>query len=205
MDPERFAKRFPVLYHATHANNVPGIKKHGLLCAEDIVLRAKLAAHESDRLLTQPRPDFVSLDLPDGEIAILRDQKPLRIDHLKRRHPQVSTSAYVYNLSKRIFFWHCHSKATETANDRYRGQKQIIIEIDTVLLLRDFAARIELCRVNSGALLMPASVGALENRNPASMFSAIRDCPWPLSSIKEVTLTGSLFPLDQYLFRGAQA
>jgi hypothetical protein len=74
-----------------------------------------------------------------------------------------------------------------------------MLSFDARKVLVDFADRIELCRVNSGTLLMPAAVGSEENRNPATMYSPIRSCDWRLGSIKEVTLVGSIGSVQQYL------
>lgn len=203
MDLDLFAERFPRLFHATFEENTPGIMRRGLLCAQDLVSHSGLSAQATETILSERRADLVEIALPGGDTAILRDQIPLRLSHLKQKYPHISTNAYCRNLSRRLFFWCSDIKRTATSGREYRGRRQDTLVFDTAKLLRDHADRIELCRVNSGTLLMPSAVGSEENRNPATMFVRIRECSWAMASIKEVTLVGSLLDPERYLADGS--
>jgi hypothetical protein len=81
----------------------------------------------------------------------------------------------------------------------YFGRAQTILTFDTEKVLQDHSDRIELCRVNSGTVLMPAAVGSEANRNPSTMFAKFAECEWRLGDIKEVTVLGSLPSVVPYL------
>lgn len=203
MDLDLFAERFPRLFHATFEENIPVIMRRGLLCAADLVSQTGLSVQVIENMLSERRADLVEIALPGGDTAILRDQIPLRLFHLERRYPHISTTEYCIKLSRRLFFWCSDAKRTATSSNEYRGRGQDTLIFDTAKLLQDHADRIELCRVNSGTLLMPSGVGSEENRNPATMFVRIRECSWAMASIKEVTLVGSLLDPVRYLADGS--
>jgi hypothetical protein len=199
MEFEAFARKFPRLYHATDTENVPFIMQEGLHCAEEIVRRAGLSEIETQSLLSSPRKKSIPIEFPNGAKALLRDQKPLRLAHLQRRYPHLPANVYTRSLSRRIFFWCSDNKKTSTGSSIYNGRHQTILIFDTAKVLLDFGDQIELCRVNSGTILMPSAVGSEENRNPATMFQPFRSCSWRLSAIKEVTMLGSIGSVQQYL------
>lgn len=199
MDLDTFAARYPKLYHATDSENVPFIRREGLLSAEEIARRAGFSDAEIELLLSTPRKLATPVSFPDGATALLRDQIPLRLAHLQRRFPHVSTSEYTRALARRVYFWCSESKRTNTGLSVYRGRSQAILIFDTAKILIDFSDQIELCRVNSGTIQMPSAVGSEENRNPSTMFRPIRTCSWKLSEIKEVTLVGSINSIQRYL------
>jgi hypothetical protein len=70
-----FMARYPRLYHLAHGEAWPGLQKHGLLSASQLV--NLFDAADSDDLLIQRRVDSVRLEHPEHGTAVLRDQRPL--------------------------------------------------------------------------------------------------------------------------------
>jgi hypothetical protein len=84
MDIARFVVRHPRLYHATFEENAPSILKHGLLTSADIFRGGGWSQEQADKELSRPRSEAMEVEWPSGDRFILRDQKPLRVSHLKK-------------------------------------------------------------------------------------------------------------------------
>jgi hypothetical protein len=84
MDPDELIERFPRVFHVTEAGAWASIRHHGLLSTSALRDLFEVEDPLRSRIETQPRPDSVVLEHPAAGRAVIRDNRPLRLDVLGR-------------------------------------------------------------------------------------------------------------------------
>jgi len=84
-------------------------------------------------------------------VAVVRDQKPLKFIETKIS-PTSDLQSFLMALNSRVYFAPSRDRLERllTAKE-YRGQRQVILTIDTASLVERYGDVIELCRFNAGA------------------------------------------------------
>ncbi|WFE26630.1 hypothetical protein O7623_25560 [Solwaraspora sp. WMMD791] len=152
MDAKELIARHPQVFHTMSAAAWSSVQRHGLLSTQRLIELFGLDADERDRLLNAPRRQSTVLRAPGLPPAVIRDQKPMKF-LAEKIDPGSSLAEYLAAINSRVFFW-----ATPQRLDRlrqakeYRAEKQIVLHVDTRALVERHGPRIELCRLNSGAV-----------------------------------------------------
>jgi hypothetical protein len=152
MDVEELVARHPRVFHTMSAAAWPSVQRHGLLSTRRLVDLFDIDAAGRDRLLSSPRRQSTVLRAPGLPPAVIRDQKPMKFI-AEKIEPDSSLAEYLTAINSRVFFW-----ATPERLDRlrqakeYRAEDQVVLHVDTRALVDRHGARIELCRLNSGAV-----------------------------------------------------
>jgi hypothetical protein len=152
MDVEELVARHPRVFHTMSAAAWPSVQRHGLLSTRRLVDLFEVDAAGRDRLLSSPRRQSTVLRAPGLPPAVIRDQKPMKFI-AEKIEPDSSLAEYLTAINSRVFFW-----ATPERLDRlrqakeYRAEDQVVLHVDTRALVDRHGARIELCRLNSGAV-----------------------------------------------------
>jgi hypothetical protein len=152
MDVEELIARHPRVFHTMSATAWPSVQRHGLLSTQQLIDLFDLDAAERDRLLSSPRKQSTVLRAPGLPPAVIRDQKPMKFV-AEKIDPDSSLAEYLAAINSRVFFWASAGRLDRLRRAKeYRTEDQVVLHVDTRALVERHGPRIELCRLNSGAV-----------------------------------------------------
>lgn len=146
-----FIAQYPRLYHMAEEGTWPSIKTHGLLSTLAVLDRYGVIGPERLALEEGHRPSKVTVGAA-GDSIVLRDQIPMPPKRLEEALIDGTVPAQWYKLiNSKVFMWAQEHRLFTLLNARaYRKLTHDVLTIDTEALVRDYAAKIMLCRMNSG-------------------------------------------------------
>lgn len=152
MDVEKLIEIYPRLYHMAEAGSWPSIAHRGLMSASAVLDHFGVGG--KDRLRyegVQRREKMMVLPGQPGQI-VLRDQKPMPPERLRRALTDGTTPAEWYQLiNEKVFFWAEEHRLLGLLGARdYRHLEHDVLTIDSAPFIRAHAAQIWLCHMNSG-------------------------------------------------------
>lgn len=133
------------------------------------------------------RRAVLTVELVGGGGAVLRDQKPNRIN-LADSLDGVTPEEWWDLLNRRVYLFPSEPplmKLVRSYADRGFGQE--VITFDTARLLGPVAERVEVAAVNAG--VFPRASGRTRG---ITTFQRLGDAEYPVTKIKEVTVVGHL-------------
>ncbi|MET8833542.1 hypothetical protein ABZV78_06465 [Micromonospora sp. NPDC004540] len=152
MDVEELIARHPRVFHTMSATAWPSVQRHGLLSTHQLLNLFNLGAAERDRLLNAPRKQSTVLRAPGLPPAVIRDQRPMKFV-AEKIDPSSSLTEYLAAINSRVFFWASAERLDRLRQAKeYRTENQVVLHVDTRALVERHGPRIELCRLNSGAV-----------------------------------------------------
>lgn len=152
MDVEELITRHPRVFHTMSATAWPSVQRHGLLSTQRLIDLFGLDAAERDRLLNAPRKQSTVLRAPGLPPAVIRDQKPMKFI-AEKIDPGSSLTEYLAAINSRVFFWTNPERLERLRQAKeYRAEDQVVLHVDTRALVQRHGPRVELCRLNSGAV-----------------------------------------------------
>ena len=152
MDVEELIARHPRVFHTMSATAWPSVQRHGLLSTQQLIDLFDLDTAERDRLLRAPRKQSTVLRAPGLPPAVIRDQKPMKFV-AEKIDPSSSLTEYLAAINSRVFFWASAERLDRLRQAKaYRTKDQVVLHVDTRALIERHGPRIELCRLNSGAV-----------------------------------------------------
>ena len=155
MDDEQLIDHFPRLFHVTQAGAWPSILRHGLLSTRALLDLYGVDDAARAAIETEPRPGDVVLDDPALGRAVVRDNRPLRVDILGRCLDG-SIADWCRMLNARVFFWATERRLEHHLRARgHRDQPREVVVVDTARLLARDSDALTLCAFNSGSALYP--------------------------------------------------
>lgn len=148
-------RHFPRVWHMAEDGSLESIRKHGLLSTSALLNLYGLHGRERHALESQRRPDSVLITKEGLPNAVVRDQKPMTEQALKKCLTDGLTPEEWFNiLNERAFFWLSRDRLRGLLAARaYRGRPQTVLTVDTATLLKAHRDRIELSPLNSGATI----------------------------------------------------
>ena len=173
MDHEQLIERFPRVFHVTEAGGWDWIRRHGLLSTSALLNLYGVAEPMRYAIEACRRPEEVVLDDPFLGRAVIRDNRPLRLDIL-RGCLDGSLADWFRLLNRRVFFWASERRLHNHLRARgHRGQPREVVVADTRRLLARQGDSVSLCAFNSGSALYPNA----PHRGPGT-FVAVGDYPF---------------------------
>jgi hypothetical protein len=143
---------YPRLYHMAEAGSWDSIAANGLLSTEALLDLYGVSGREAERILTQRRPNSMTITAPGRPPAVIRDQGPLSIARLEASLDDMSVSQWLSELNSRVFFWLQESRLLRLlCAGSYRNLEHDVLIIDTATLMREYGEVAHLSRINSGA------------------------------------------------------
>jgi hypothetical protein len=151
--PDRLAAEYPVLYHMAHAGSWPSIRRHGLLSTSSLLDLYDIHGDERRALEAMHRPSSVPLRHPVLGDAVVRDQKPMSDDGLRRAlQDGMSPEEWYRLLNSKVFFWVTKERLEGLLGARaYRTSYHDVLLLDTASVLRVHGERVTLAPMNTGA------------------------------------------------------
>ncbi|MES2391886.1 MAG: hypothetical protein V4555_09615 [Acidobacteriota bacterium] len=137
---------------------------------------------ETKRVLRTYRPQKVQR----GRF-MLRDQKPMRLPHLKRNLEGSNLTAedWFELLNERVFFA-MRSRFVSDLRKSYLSEPVTILSVDTLTLLNRHRAKVEVSSKNNGATRMPT------HWKSRASFQRIEDVTTERLKLKELTVCHSV-------------
>ncbi|HEX7735918.1 MAG TPA: hypothetical protein VF458_13710 [Ktedonobacteraceae bacterium] len=146
----------PVIYHMAEAVNWPSIERAGLLSTRALLELAGVPEEERGQMGCEQRTG--PLLLPGG--MVIRDQKPMPPAALERCLHGMTPAQWYELLNSQVFFW-LDIERLNRMRMASKKQAQIVMTIDTALLLSHHSERVSLAPINTGnARRQPAQRGA---------------------------------------------
>ncbi|MBK5373326.1 hypothetical protein JFT81_01590 [Pseudomonas sp. TH43] len=200
MQLETFIAHYPRLYHMAEAGTWPSIKQHGLLSTLAVLDRYGIAGPQRLVLEAQHRPSKVTVG-PLGNAIVLRDQIPMPPKRLEDALIDGTTPSQWYKLiNSKVFMWAEEHRLFKLLNARsYKRLTHDVLTIDTASLVRDYAEKIMVCRMNSGNTFPMPHARGLED------FMSISDYPVkprsgaPVKKVVEVVTDYSIPNIKDYV------
>lgn len=150
---DELAKLHPRLYHMAHRDSWASIKKHGLLSTSALLDLFEKNGEEREVLETRHRPDSVTITHPARGAAVIRDQKPMSDEGLRRSLglSGLQPIDWYRILNSKVFFWLTQERLTRLLGaSAYRGDEHCVLTVDTRSILTDHEKDIRLSPINSG-------------------------------------------------------
>ncbi|HQZ37206.1 MAG TPA: hypothetical protein PK020_22460 [Ilumatobacteraceae bacterium] len=152
MDVSELISTYPRVFHSASGLAWPSIKQHGLLSTQRLLDLYQVSPHRQVELLTQRRSESVELVAPGLPPAVIRDQKPMKFLG-EKIEPGGSVESFLMAINSRVFFWPSLERLERLRQAKeYRNLEQVILHVDTKMLVERYEDQIELCRFNSGAI-----------------------------------------------------
>ncbi len=152
MLPEDLCRHYPVLYHIAWGGSWPSIEEHGLLSTKALLKLYGKEEEEISELTQSRRAHWVAIDCPGRPPAVLRDQKPMTDEGLRRALPgSVEPRQWYELINSMVFFWPTTARLqTMISASAYRAVEHDVLVVDTRTLVRLAEADLRLSRMNSG-------------------------------------------------------
>jgi hypothetical protein len=143
----------PVLYHMAEAGSWPSIRTHGLLSTSALLDLFHITGPDRCRLESQRRPEGMLLTDPTLGQALVRDQKPMDDDGLRRcLKDGLSPQVWYRMLNRRVYFWLTQDRLIRLLEAKpYRDKPHDVLALDARSLIDACRDRITLSPINSGA------------------------------------------------------
>lgn len=131
----------------------PIIKQHGLLSTSALLDKWGYEGSKREEIECKLRPEKVCIFHKEYGKAVIRDQKAMDPERLKKSLPEdISVESWCRFINKRVFFWADWTglKILISANE-YVYKSHLVITIDTRKLLQRYESEITLSSMNSGS------------------------------------------------------
>jgi len=145
--------KYPKLYHMADNDSWLNIKKHGLLSTSALLDKWEYTGLEREMIECKHRPETVPIYHRVYGKAVIRDQKAIRPERLKKCLPKdIMVEDWCRFISNKVFFWASWTglKMFIAANE-YIHKPHLVVTVDTKQLLQGYINKITLSNINSGS------------------------------------------------------
>ena len=175
MRSEDLWHHYPKLYHIAWGGSWPRIKRCGLLSTLTLLREYGKSDEEIAALTRARREHWVEIECAGRRGAVLRDQKPMTDEGLRRALPESVEPWQWYELiNSMVFFWPTLARLrTMITAGAYEGLSHDVLVVDTRTLMGMEEPNIRLSRMNSG------STKPMPHPRDMDLFKRIEDYPFP--------------------------
>jgi len=182
---EKLFELYPRLYHMAEAGTWESIRQRGLLSASAVLDLFHL--HGAQRAIYEDEHRAEMLSVPCGQTdhIVLRDQRPMPPERLRKALTDGTTPAQWYHLiNGKVFFWAEHHRLLRLLNAYGKDEHDVLI-LDTRSLVTSHLQNTWLCHMNSGNTL------PIPHHRGVDIFQRIEDFPTkesgkPMKAVVEV-------------------
>ena len=152
MDVGKFVKTYPILYHMAECGSWSSISKYGLLSTSALLDLFEYKGKDRRAVESSHRPESINISHHSIGTAVVRDQKPMGDDGLRRCLVDGLTPREWYEiLNSKVFFWTSLDRLSRLLNARpYRDKAHDVLIVRTAPLVDQYGDRIVLSPINSG-------------------------------------------------------
>jgi hypothetical protein len=191
---------FPRLFHAAEAGAWESIQQFGLRSTTALLDLYEVDPERRIALERRHRPNGVPLSLPGLPSVVLRDQKPLNVEHLRGcLEDGVTVEEWLLLLNSKVFFWATEDRLSRLLKAAaYRDRMHDVLVVDTRSLVERYAEKITLTRINSGAT---GRARARRGRRTFVPISLYPDDPASRRRIAEVAVEYAVLDIAEHVQR----
>jgi hypothetical protein len=173
MTLDQVVLHYPRVYHMANAGTCDSIRQRGLLSTTALLDLFGITGQKRYLIESCHRPTQVEIHDPHHDVAIIRDQVPMRERALEVCLEGITPRGWYELLNRKVFFWVTDLRLEMLLRAKlYRNQEHTVLTIDTKSLLARHADRVTLSPINSGSTLYnPRSRGH-------NTFCSIADYPF---------------------------
>jgi len=152
---DELSARFPKLYHMAELGSWPSIQKYGLLSTTALLDLFEMTGDDRFRIESCHRPESVTIVHTKHGPAVVRDQKPMSDDSLKKALAgSMKNSTWYRLLNSKVFFWLNERRLTKLLGARaYRNKRHDVLVLDTRRIVAAHESKIALSPMNSGCTI----------------------------------------------------
>ena len=187
MRPEELVDGYPRLFHIAWEGSWANIREHGLLSTKALLDLYDVDGGRVEQLVSERRPHWVEVQRDGLAKAVIRDQKPMSDEGVRRALGEgVPLQEWYRLLNSMVFFWPTKKRLlTMMGAEAYRGMRHDLIVVDTQRLLDLKEDGIRLSPMNSG--------GTKPFPHPRSLdlFKSIPDYPFE-ERVRKCRLQGAI-------------
>ena len=148
---ERFAARYPHLYHMAESGSWSSIRERGLLSTTALLDLFEIGGAKRSDLESQWRPESVPIEHPVHGTVVIRDQHPMPPEHLAAGLDGISPEQWYQFLNRKAFLWLSQDRLKRMLNAAaYRNHRHDVLTLDTHALVSEYVDQIAVCQINSG-------------------------------------------------------
>ncbi len=149
--PKAFVELYPRLYHMAHEDSWEQIQHFGLLSTTSILDLWKVKAQRRSNIEREVRRSQVELIHPRHGRVVIRDQKPMYENKLRKALIDCTPQEWCQLLNSKVFFWPTTERlGTHMSARENRGKKHLVLTVDSYRLAVAYEKQITLCPLNSG-------------------------------------------------------
>lgn len=205
MNREELEVSYPVLFHMAHAGAWSSIREHGLLSTDRLSRLYDPDGVSHDTIVSQHRPEIVSLVREGLGVCFIRDQKPMRDQDLVRcLRDNLTPSDWYRILNQRVFFWVSSHRLEKLLGARaYRDDFHDVLYLDTASLVTDYEDLITLSPINSGAtrpIAVPRGQDTFRRIQDYD-FNYWRKRRSKRDAVVELAVNGGITDIERYVIR----
>ena len=152
MTGERLVEVCPSVYHMAAEGAWPSIQRHGLLSTQALLDLFDITGLKRERALGARRSMSETIRHVQYGEAVIRDQRPMSDNGLRRCLPNsISPEDWYRLLNRKVFFWATLERLETLLNGKaYRDRSHTIIRINTAALVSRYQRCIKLTTMNTG-------------------------------------------------------
>ena len=148
---DRFAARYPRLFHMAESGSWASVREHGLLSTTALLDLFEIRGPARRAIETQWRPEGIPISHPKHGTAMIRDQWPMPPEHLATGLNGISPQQWYEFLNRRTFLWLSEQRLMRMLNAApYRDAAHDVLTLDTRAFVAEYAEQITVCPINSG-------------------------------------------------------
>ncbi len=203
LSPEDLAAKHPRLYHVTDPDALPGILRHGLLPASDLLTLFEVPGADRRPIERRRRPASVSLTHPLHGNAVITDNLPLSEAALAAcLDDGLTPGDWLAILNSRVFFWADEESLARLLGARLnRDRERSVLVLDTLGVAERHGRRMELSAINTGSTIRRPARRGLSTFTPLHRhdYETWRRLRGGLDRIREVTVVGGVDRVSDHL------
>lgn len=153
MTIEELIAKYQNVYHMAEDGSWPNIKKHGLLSTSALLDKWEYTGREREEIECKHRPNKVCIYHKEYGKAVIRDQKAIQPERLRKCLPKdITVEEWCEFINKRVFFWADWTglKILLSANE-YIHKPHLVITVNTRQLLQRYESKVALSPFNTGS------------------------------------------------------
>ena len=163
--PKTFSELYPRLYHMSHEHAWEQIQRHGLLSTTSILDLWEVKGTQRTRVEGEIRRSRVELNHPAHGRVVIRDQKPMYEKKLRKALLDCTLEEWCKLLNRKVFFWPSMERLnTHMSARENRGEKHLVLTLDSYRLTVAYENKITLCPLNSGNTIPFAHKRGIQDR-----------------------------------------
>ncbi|HET8802919.1 MAG TPA: hypothetical protein VFN01_17255 [Marinobacter sp.] len=201
MKTEVLVEKYPRLFHMAEPGSWELIKEYGLLSTRASLDRFNIDGELRQNLEEGHRAKKVKIYGKEGQVVILRDQKPMPHDRLEKAlEDGIAPEEWYRFLNSKVFTWAQEERLNRLLNAReYRNDEHDVLVLDSAPLIKRYEESVMLCHMNSGNTFPYPHRRGWELFQSISDYKASDRTGQPIKPVAEVVFEYSIPDIKEFV------